>query len=128
MVGWRKFNPHYASSARYGPRVKAVAAAGVHTLRGLRTTVAEIAPLGQMAVTREIRFTQRQVFIQRLTGSGNGIEQQPGVGMTRRNQHLCRRAQFDNLPQIHHRHAIAHVPDNRDVMGYQHIGQVAFPL
>lgn len=43
-------------------------------------------------------------------------------------QHLVRRTQLHDLPQIHYRHPVAHVPDHRDVVRDQHVGQISLLL
>ena len=43
-------------------------------------------------------------------------------------QYFFSRAEFNDLTKIHHRHAIAHVTDHRDVMRNQHKRQIALAL
>lgn len=48
--------------------------------------------------------------------------------MPRLTQHLVRRTQLHDLPQIHHCHPVAHVPDHRDVVRDQYVGQISLLL
>ena len=43
-------------------------------------------------------------------------------------KHLGGAAQLDDLPQVHHCHAVSHMPHDRHVMGNQDVGQLARAL
>lgn len=55
MAGWRK-SSGYASSVRFGLRLRAEAAAPFTSLHRQRAAVAEVAANGQVAITGKIGF------------------------------------------------------------------------
>jgi hypothetical protein len=54
---------------------------------------------------------------------GDGFEERLGVGMARIPIEFGRRGQFDDLAEIHHRDAVAHVLDHAEIVGDEEIGE-----
>src|SRR3984957_1864094 len=61
-------------------------------------------------------------------GQGHRGQQGVGVGGTRMIPHLLGRRLLGDLPQIHDRHAVAHVTHDRQVVGDEDIGQTELAL
>ena len=56
-------------------------------------------------------------------GNGRGIQQRARVGMPRGMDDIVRRPALHDAAQVHHRDAVAHVPDGRQVVGDEQAGQ-----
>ena len=64
---------------------------------------------GQFAVARQFGGRRYLLGQQGHTQARYRFKQQARIGMARLIEHLGGVAQFDDLPQIHHRHAVGHM-------------------
>jgi len=54
----------------------------------------------------------------------NGREKRQGIRMQGMVKELVTVGQFDDLPQIHHRHAVAEMPHHAQIVGNEQIGEM----
>ena len=97
---------------------------------GLRERAARVEAAAGRRVDRVRRIAGDRGRLGTVVGVGRRHrgQQRAGVGMRRLVPDVIDRAEFDDLAEIHHQHAVRNVADDVEVMADEQIGQAEFAL
>ena len=127
MAGWRK-SSGYASSVRFGLRLWAEAAAAVHIPASPAGSGRGSSSHRAGGDYREDRFCVMPDLRPAVLRYGERSQAAAAYTDAAADSAPVRRTQLHDLPQIHHCHPVAHVPDHRDVVRDQYVGQISLLL
>src|SRR5262249_52393100 len=94
----------------------------------VHTTRMEMTALGRVNRTGHIALKNDAFFLERWVRNGYSTEQRFGVGMLRILVQVFIGSQFENLAKVNHRHTVADMLHNVQIMSNKEIGQTKFRL